>query len=299
MMAASKTEAMRRLAKSTLKAGLRFIGAQMWIDPAHVHVARYRPDIAGWPGDLPLSIAMLSDFHIGEPWLGLRALEEIVARTNALAPDIVLLLGDYEDGPRHSRPVAPELWAAALGQLKAPLGVHAVLGNHDYPRQGKRRRLAEFKPRAQKALESHGVVVQVNHALRLNRRGRAFWLAGLGDRIAELGDGRRLANLAATLAHVTDDAPILLMAHEPDSFVDVPDRVALTISGHHHRGQIRIFGQAPVVPSAFGQRFLHGHIIENGRHLIVGSGLGHSGLPLRLNAPSEIVLIELGDHNAG
>jgi predicted MPP superfamily phosphohydrolase len=297
--AQSKTEAMRRLAKSAFKAALRVFGAQMWIDPAHLRVALYRPDIAAWPRDLPLRIAMLSDFHIGEPWLGLRALEDIVARTNALAPDIVLLLGDYEDGPRHSRPVAPALWGAALGKLKAPLGVHAVLGNHDYPREGKRRRLAAFKPPAQVALENHGIMVQVNHAIRLQWRGRAFWLAGLGDLVAEHADGRRLANLPATLARVTDDAPVLLMAHEPDSFVDVPERVALTISGHHHRGQIRLFGQAPVVPSSFGQRFLHGHIVENGRHLIVGSGLGHSGLPLRLDAPPEIVLIELGDQNAG
>ena len=298
MMALSKAEPMRRLAKSALKAGLRLANAQMWIDPAHVRIARYRPDIPAWPADLPLRIAMLSDFHIGEPWLGLRALEQLVSRTNDLAPDIILLLGDYEDGPRYSRPVAPELWAAALGRLRAPLGVHAVLGNHDYAPEGKRRRLAAFAPPAQKALESQGIGVYVNRAVRVDWRGRHFWLAGLGDLVAEHEDGRRLANLPETLAQITDDAPVLLMAHEPDSFAEIGDRVALTISGHHHRGQIRLFGYAPVVPSVYRQRFLHGHIVENGRHLIVGSGLGHSGLPLRLDAPPEIVMIELGEPNA-
>lgn len=290
---------MRRQVKNLLKAGLRLANAQIWIDPAHVRVAHYRPNIPAWPGDMKLRIAMLSDFHIGEPFLGLRALEKIVQRTNDLAPDIILLLGDYEDGPRHSRPVAPALWAAALGKLEAPLGVHAVLGNHDYARDGKKGRIASFRPPAQKALESQGITVLVNNALRLSWGDGAFWLAGLGDLVAEHPDGRRLANFSSTLAPITDGAPVLLMAHEPDAFATVDDRVALTISGHHHRGQVRFFGYAPVVPSIYKRRYLHGHIIERGRHLIVGAGLGHSGLPLRFHAPPEIVLIELGDKDVG
>ena len=84
------------------------------------------------------------------------------------------------------------------------------------------------------------------------------------------------------------------MAHEPDIFPQVPERVALTLSGHTHAGQVRLFGHAPVVPSRFGQRYLHGHIVEDGKHLIVSSGLGFSGLPIRIGAPTEMLLIELG-----
>ena len=84
------------------------------------------------------------------------------------------------------------------------------------------------------------------------------------------------------------------MAHEPDIFPEVPDRVSLTLSGHTHAGQINLFGWTPIVPSYYGSRFLHGHIVEEGRHLIVSSGLGHSGVPFRFMTKREIVLLELG-----
>jgi len=96
-----------------------------------------------------------------------------------------------------------------------------------------------------------------------------------------------------TLALATDDAPIVLMAHEPDIFPRVPDRVALTVCGHTHGGQVRLIGYAPIVPSKFGDRYVYGHIVEEGRNLVVSGGLGCSGLPLRFGSPPEIVMIEL------
>ena len=101
-------------------------------------------------------------------------------------------------------------------------------------------------------------------------------------------------DLAGTLAKITDDAPVILMAHEPDIFPEVPSRVALTIAGHTHGGQIRIFGMTPVVPSKYGSRYAYGHIVEDNRHLVVSAGLGVSGIPLRFGSPPEIVVIELG-----
>jgi hypothetical protein len=83
------------------------------------------------------------------------------------------------------------------------------------------------------------------------------------------------------------------MIHEPDIFNSVPDRVSLTLAGHTHGGQVRVFGYAPIVPSRFGQRYLYGHIVEDGRHLVVSAGLGCSGLPVRLGSPPEIVMIEV------
>ncbi|MGL4974229.1 MAG: metallophosphoesterase, partial [Bosea sp. (in: a-proteobacteria)] len=103
-----------------------------------------------------------------------------------------------------------------------------------------------------------------------------------------------LDDLDGTLAQVTDNAPVILMAHEPDLFVKVPERVSLTLSGHTHGGQIRLFGWSPYVPSQFGNRFAYGHVQEDGRDLIVSCGLGTSGPPFRLGAPPEIVWIELG-----
>lgn len=273
---------------------LSLFGAHSWIEPADIVVRRYAPKLPHWPQDLKLRVAMLSDFHFSEPWIGLQAIEAIVEKTNELNADIVLLVGDFEDGPRFSKPVPPGEWARRLARLQAPLGVHAVLGNHDYPRLIARRHRFLSSPAAKVALEKVGIPVYVNQAIPLTWNGKSFWLAGLGDQCTEFENGTPLADLDATLAEVPDDAPVILMAHEPDIFPDVPPRVALTLSGHVHRGQIRFFGFAPVVPSKYGRRFLHGHIVENNRHLIVGAGLGHSGLPLRFDAAPEIVLIELG-----
>jgi len=85
------------------------------------------------------------------------------------------------------------------------------------------------------------------------------------------------------------------MVHEPDAFVGIPARVALTLAGHTHGGQIRVPGLwGRWVPSAYGARFAYGHIVENDRHMIVSGGLGVSAVPLRLGVPPEIVRIDLG-----
>lgn len=287
---------MRRAIKTLLRRSMNLFGAQSWIHPDNVKLARYAPQVPNWPQDLPLRIVMLSDFHFAEPWINVEAIDGIVEKANALQPDLILLLGDFEEGPRFSRPIPRAAWAQSLSRLAAPVGVHAVLGNHDYPRAGRQTQAVE-RPPALDALRQVGIDVLVNRAVRLSSSGKPFWLAGLADQVALLSDGRQLADLDYTLTTVADSAPIILMAHEPDIFPAVPSRVSLTLSGHLHHGQIRFFGHAPVVPSRFGQRFLHGHVVEDGRHLIVGAGLGHSGVPLRFNAAPEIVLIELGAHH--
>src|SRR5439155_1028665 len=80
---------------------------------------------------------------------------------------------------------------------------------------------------------------------------------------------RGVDDLTGALAKVTDDAPAILLAHEPDIFPEVPDRVALTLSDHTHGGQVRLFEWSPVVPSKYGNRYAYGHVNEGGRDLIV------------------------------
>jgi uncharacterized protein len=77
-------------------------------------------------------------------------------------------------------------------------------------------------------------------------------------------------------------------------FPRVPARVALTLAGHTHGGQVRVFGFSPMVPSDFGNRYAYGHVVEEGRHLIVSGGLGNSILPVRFGVPPEITLVRLG-----
>ncbi|MBD8066875.1 metallophosphoesterase [Devosia sp. PTR5] len=295
MGATDRTPARR---PSWLARGLDRLGLQVHIHPEHVRITRHAPRLPTWPRELPLRIAFLSDLHVSTPFFGLDVLREVVAAANALNPDIILLGGDYEEGPRFSRSVGAEDWGPVLGALRAPLGVHAILGNHDYPRLEGHRRTAQARPPALVALEEAGIATYINRAAPVETEHGRFWLAGLGDQAAYWPDGRSMADLAATLSAVPPGAPTLLLAHEPDIFPDVPASVALTLSGHLHAGQVKLFGHAPIVPSRFGQRYLHGHFIEEGRHLIVGGGVGYSGLPVRVFAPSEIVLVELGGHHA-
>lgn len=274
-------------------------------------VTPYRLTPPGWTPGLSLRLAVLADLHVCEPWMSVDRVRAIVAQTNKLEPDAVLLLGDYVVGRtlgKLSTPVVPGNWATALAGLKAPLGVHAVLGNHDWWDEIEVQKRRAGPTRAGLALEAAGIPVYQNQAIRLVKNGRPFWLAGLGDQWAfwsRAGDDDEFANSSAfryggvddlphTLQQVTDDAPVILMAHEPDIFPKVPDRVSLTISGHTHGGQVRIFGFSPVVPSRFGSRYIYGHKIEEGRNLIVSGGLGCSTLPLRFGSPPEIVMIELG-----
>lgn len=273
-------------------------------------VTTYRLRPPRWTPGLSLRIAVIADLHVCEPWMSLERVEEIVSQTNALSPDAVLLLGDYVMGyrlSRYSEPIHPKNWAAMLGKLKAPLGVHAVLGNHDWWEDSEVQRRRSGPTAAGHALENAGIPVYENSSVRLQKNGKPFWLAGLGDQWALLPTAKHgpfirnsgrgyegVDDLPATLAQVTDDAPVILMAHEPDIFPHVPERVSLTVAGHTHGGQIRILGYAPVVPSRYGRRYVYGHIVEDGRHLVVSGGLGCSALPLRVGSTPEIVMLELG-----
>lgn len=279
-------------------------------------VTSYNLTPPNWTPGLKLKFAVLADLHVCEPWMSVERLEVIVEQTNNLGVDAILLLGDYVVGHRlgkYSARVSNGAWATVLAKLKAPLGVHAVLGNHDWweSRDVQKRRAGPTP--AGLALQVVGIPVYENNAVRLEKDGQAFWLAGLGDQWAfwprndeydEFVQGGKVAyhgvdDLPATLRQVTDNAPVILMAHEPDIFPKVSERVSLTIAGHTHGGQVRIFGYAPVVPSRFGSRYAYGHIVEAKRHMIVSGGLGCSSLPIRFGSPPEIVVIELGGSEGG
>ena len=264
-----------------------------------LRVARYNISPPRWPAGLQLRIAAIADLHACDPWMSLDHIHAIVERTNALKPDIVVLLGDYVAGHRKvTRFIPASEWADVLGGLKAPLGVHAVLGNHDWWDDKAVQREGQGPTMAGRALEAAGIPVYENDAKRLSKDGKPFWLAGLGDQLAYMParrfrPGRRIGvdDLGATLAKVTDDAPLILMAHEPDIARRVPSRVALQLSGHTHGGQVRMLGWSPVSPS--GQQLAYGHIKMN-CDVVVSGGLGCSIVPFRLGVPPEIVLVTLG-----
>ena len=264
-----------------------------------LQVTRYQVSPPQWPADLKLKIAVIADVHACDPWMSLQRIQTIVEHTNALGADITVLLGDYVAGHRNvTRFIPADEWASVLAGLKAPLGVHAILGNHDYLDDQTVQREGNGTTVARRALEAAGIPVYENDVLRLNKAGRPFWLAGLGDQLAYAparrhGIVRRIGvdDLSATLGKVTDDAPVILLAHEPDVARRVPSRVALQLSGHTHGGQVRVLGWSPVAPS--GQLLTYGHIRMN-CDIVVSGGLGCSFVPFRLGVPPEIVLVTVG-----
>ncbi len=262
-------------------------------------VTRYAPVLPGWTPGLHLKVAVLADFHVCEPFMPLDRVAEIVDATNALKPDLVLLLGDYPASGRIAwRRVPLDAFARTVEGLRAPLGIHAVLGNHDWwdDREAQMRRAGP--PEAQRALEARGIPVLENDAVRLVHEGRPFWLAGLGDQQSFLDRAGNVVawrdDLPATLTRITDDAPAILMAHEPDIFPEVPDRFALTLSGHTHGGQIRLLGLSPAIRRIEGLDLSYGHVVSKGRHIIVSGGFGVSRVPVRIGVPPEIVWLDLG-----
>jgi uncharacterized protein len=287
-------------------AGSVGFGGYALAEPWRTRVASYRISPPGWPAGLKLRLALLADLHVCEPWMGVERVRRIVQQTNALEADCVLLLGDFVPGhgmSRCSEPVAHKDWAGALAGLEAPFGVHAVLGNHDWWEDREVQRRGCGPTPAGRALEDAGIPVYENDCMRLTKDGVPFWIAGLGDQWAfwgrrKLGQLRPAPyvgadDLGGTLAKATDDAPVILMVHEPDIFAQMPDRVAITVAGHTHGGQVRVLGYAPIVPSRFGDRYVYGHVVEQGRNLVVSGGLGCSGYPVRFGSPPEIVTIDL------
>ncbi|MEX0328521.1 MAG: metallophosphoesterase [Ruegeria sp.] len=277
------------------QAGLFSFAYNFFLEPAlRLHVCKWHVRRQYWSLP-PLRIAVVSDLHAGEPFVGLKRIRQIVRRVNAISPDLILLPGDFARGHRfETRRVTIDEMAPALAQLQARHGVFAVLGNHDWwdDREAQRRK-AGPNVYAQ-TLERHGIPVLSNAAVKLD--GAGFWLAGLEDQRAILRGLRKcrgLHDLPATLEQITDDAPVIMMAHEPDMFPEMPKQVALTVSGHTHGGQIRFAGWAPFVPSQFGNRYAYGHVREDGRDLVVSGGIGCSILPVRFGVTPEITVIEL------
>src|SRR3984957_7835492 len=166
-----------------------------------------------WPADFPRRDALVADLHACDPWMSLDRIQSIVERTNALDADIIVMLGDYVAGHRHvTRFIPAGEWAPVLAGLKAPLGVHAILGNHDWWEDKTVQHAEQGPTRARQALDAAGIPVYENDAKRLTKGNRAFWLAGLGDQLAFLAmpsfrPQRRIGvdDLTAALSKVTDD----------------------------------------------------------------------------------------------
>ena len=254
-------------------------------------VARHELDIV----DLPISIrnlpdpfhgyriAQLSDIHLEEftePFF----LERVIKRVNALAPDLVLLTGDYVTmGASNflSGSHAAYHCAELLATLTCPLR-YAILGNHD---------IAVGAPTVIHALQTNGIPVLVNDYISVERNGSRIWLCGVED------PGNSLPNLMHTIP-AKPDGPVILMAHEPDFADAVAEHprfplIDLMLSGHSHGGQIRLPFLGPMVLPPMGRKYYEGLYHFSQMQLYVNRGLGTVGVPFRLNCPPEVTMITL------
>ena len=231
---------------------------------------------AVWPVGRSLRIAVLADPHAGGPQMPAARLWQVIAAIDSLGADLVAVMGDYLADHRFVTSHVPMTEVArAIATLRAPLGVYAVMGNHDWRADPQAQRRLQGPVAYARALAEAGVRVLENQAHRVEAGG-GLWVLGLGSqRVSRTGrDGwQGVDDLDATLAAVTDDA--------------------LTIAGHTHGGQIAFGRCTPVVPSRFGSRYVWGHVREDGRDLVVSGGLGCSGLPIRFGRRPEVTVITL------
>jgi len=230
------------------------------------------------PGALHgFSIVQLTDLHVG-PTIGRPFVEDVVARTNALAPDLVAITGDLVDGRVADLAEA----VAPLAQLRAPHGVFFVTGNHEYF-SGAEAWVNE--------LTRIGIRVLRNERVTIGNGAASFDLAGVDDPSAVHYGGLPSRDAIARALSGRDPArELILLAHQPRSVLDAePFGVGLQLSGHTHGGQLWPFG----LLVALQQPFVAGLHRHRSAQIYVSRGTGYWGPPMRLAEPSEITHVRL------
>lgn len=253
-------------------------------EPNRPQVVRVEMALPRWPARLDgFTIALLSDFHY-DPHFSIHPLKAAISMVHTLRPDLIALTGDFVSMNMLSTTDAAaaalaEPCAELLGQLKAPFGLWAVLGNHDF---------FSDPVRVTSALQAQGIPVLDNQSVPIERDGARFWLSGVGD---VLGGRARLETALQSLP--TGEATILL-AHEPD-YADHVARypVDLQLSGHTHGGQVRLPFLPPLYLPEMAKKYVAGLYKIGPLTLYTNRGLGTIGIPVRLNCPPEVTLLTM------
>ncbi len=277
----SRRRFLRTLAGGVAGLGVTGIGASAYItriEPYWLSTSAVTIPLRHLPPAFDgFTIAHISDLHMGD-WITAAQLEEVVARVNAMAPDLIAVTGDLAS---HRYPGLQDDLTRFLRALQAKEGVAATLGNHDHWLDARLVRRA--------ILDSGAWLLWNTHA-EVRRGADTLYIVGVDD-IWEQED-----DLGEALAEVPPGpAATVLLAHEPD-FADeaaATGRIGLQLSGHSHGGQVRLPGiGAPVLPW-LGRRYDMGLYRLNGMHLYVNRGIGMTAPFVRFNCPPEITRITL------
>lgn len=228
------------------------------------------------PGAEDMTVVLISDVHLGAVGSEKR-LPEIVEKINALEPDLICIAGDLFDSD-FSAIRDPDAAAAALQSLSAPCGVWAVLGNHDAGSTAAQMR--RFMDRCNIRLLNN------DHAVLDNK----LVLAGRTDR-SPIGGFDGLDNRALDLSGIDGTLPLLVMDHNPAYIAEYGPEVDLILSGHTHRGQI--FPGSLITDRMYTVDYGYYRANANSPQVIVSSGVGTWGMPMRVGTDCEIVKIHL------
>jgi uncharacterized protein len=261
------------------------VGYARHVEPTWLEVNRIAMPVRGLAAPFRgLKIAHLTDFHYG-PHLPSGYLEGALERARAERPDVIALTGDFIDrGPKHVARAAK-----LFRGLSAPLGVFAVLGNHDFSvhnARGVRRHPALYREVAD-ALGAEGVTVLRNQAVRFERDGAGLVVAGIDDLWSRECDPR------AAFCDQCPETPRVVLAHNPQSVEEFDThRADLVLSGHTHGGQIDLPGLGRVLLGKKAKRWAAGLYPHNGGHVYVNKGVGF-GWRFRYGVRPEVAVFTL------
>jgi len=248
------------------------------IEPSKLVLKEEKLHIPNWHKELNgLKITVVSDLHIGFPQTKVKNIEKIVNIINKTNPDLILILGDL-DALSISNTNSQEGAIKVLSELKAPLGVIAIMGNHDYKPAG----IVPY------ILKNANIKLLENEKTTLFYKKQRFDIYGIKD----------IWNYKVEPSEVLEKIqyPTLFLSHNPDIFPKVPKEISLTLSGHTHGGEISLpLLGAPLIPSIYAHKYAKGHIIENNKHLYVTSGIATTSGFRTFNSP-EIIVLNLYDN---
>lgn len=227
-----------------------------------------------------IRIVLFADPHHGM-FANAMPMARIIKRINAQTPEAVLIAGDYIYHPHNGQ---LERNIAQLSGINAP--VYAILGNHDVGFPG-----TDLTGPIESALRSAGVTVLTNEAQDVTLNGQELIIAGITDYFQNRQDFSFAASLPA-------GKPVLLLTHNPDTAMNVPDsfNYDLMLAGHTHGAQVRIPGLIHrVIPTEYPfDKGLHIYPSDGGERLVyVTPGTGMVGVPMRLNMPPRIDVLTL------
>ncbi|HEY4303706.1 MAG TPA: metallophosphoesterase [Gemmatimonadaceae bacterium] len=228
-----------------------------------------------------LRIAQLSDLHIG-PHIPKSFLARVVATTRGMKPDVIAITGDLID----DRAEDVAVYAHALGELDAPLGVFLIPGNHD---------VYAGWDEVEQALRASDVgTVLVNDVALVTRNGETLALLGTGDPAGgRRGTSRAAPDIDRAMSRVPSETTVIALAHNPALWPALAKHnVALTLSGHTHWGQFAFPRHDWSLASPFLD-FAMGAHIERDSALYISPGTGYWGIPFRLGASPEVTLVTL------